>query len=177
MSCDEKIAVACHRPCGPFVSSAKEGRMQQSSPRSRLRPALGLALGLAHIGLGLWLVIAPLSFYSTYPGVVETGPFNPHFVRDIGCAYLVSGGAVIAFALDLRARAAVLAGGAFLALHALVHLWDAAAGRETLGQLLRDLPSVALPALLVLWLALHPSRSRQEKRYVEMADPAAHRRL
>lgn len=141
-----------------------------------MRLALAWVIGIALAANGLVMLAAPRAWYGLVPGVPGTGPFNPHFVRDIGCAYLASGGAVLAFALDRRARAAALAGGAFLGLHALVHLWDAAAGRETLGQLLRDLPSVALPALLVLWLAF-PSRSRQEKRYGDMADPAAHRCL
>ncbi len=31
----------------------------------------------------------PLAWYDAVPGVPLTGPFNPHFVRDIGMAYLV----------------------------------------------------------------------------------------
>ena len=38
--------------------------------------------------------------------------------------------------IEPRARAAAQAGAAFLALHALIHLWDAAAGREHAHQLL-----------------------------------------
>mgnify|MGYP005810620425 CR=1 FL=1 len=138
--------------------------MPQSSPRSRLRLALGLALGLAHIGLGLWLVIAPLSFYSTYPGVVETGPFNPHFLRDIGCAFVIAGLGLAWFAFDSRARAAALMGAAFLALHALMHGLDGLAGRESPAHLAHDLPllgAIALAALWVAWpqgAALEPAR-------------------
>ena len=48
-----------------------------------------LALILA--GNGVMMLLAPLPWYDAVPGVVATGPFNPHFVRDIGAAYLVAG--------------------------------------------------------------------------------------
>ena len=48
---------------------------------------------------------------------------------------------------------ATLAGGVFLTLHALVHVWDTLAARESLHQLLLDIPAVAIPAPVVLWLA------------------------
>jgi len=44
-------------------------------------------------------------------------------------------------------RRAAQAGALFLALHAVVHLWDAAAGRA--HQLFIDAPTVFLPAILV----------------------------
>ena len=50
--------------------------------------------GLAMLGAGsLW--------YETVPGVSETGPFNPHFVQDIGVAFLVAGLALAARAWRL----------------------------------------------------------------------------
>ena len=138
--------------------------MPQSSLRAPVRRALGLALGLAHIGLGLWLVIAPLSFYWAYPGVAETGPFNAHFMRDIGCAFLVAGMGLAWFAVDRRARAAALMGAAFLALHALMHMLDGLTGRESPAHLVHDLPlliGIALAAFWVAWpqgMSLEPAR-------------------
>ena len=49
---------------------------------------LALALGvndLAMLFAGLW-------WYGVVPGVTASGPFNSHFVRDIGAAYLVTAG-------------------------------------------------------------------------------------
>ena len=41
------------------------------------------------------LAAGPL-WYETVPGVPDTGPFNPHFVQDIGVAFLVAGLALAA---------------------------------------------------------------------------------
>ena len=106
-----------------------------------------------------------------------TGPLNPHFVRDIGCAYLIAGATLAAFAVDARARPAALAGAAFLALHAFVHLWDLASGRESLHHFLGDLPTVFLPPALALWLAWPTVNLEKEKHHAEMAGSTAHRRV
>ena len=114
---------------------------------------LGLGLGAN----GFWMLISPENWYRTIPGVTGTGPANLHFIRDIGCAYVVVG--LSLFWLASRARQgwpAALAGGVFLTLHALVHLWDAGAGRESGHQFIADVPAVVLPAFLVMslvWLA------------------------
>lgn len=111
-----------------------------------------LALGLG--GNGLFMLLAPEAWYHTLPTVPATGPFNAHFVRDIGAAYLVAGGALAWLALGRAGgSAAALTGGAFLGLHALVHLWDAAAGRASLAHLAQDFALVILVPALVLWLA------------------------
>lgn len=99
------------------------------------------------------MLVAPGPWYAAVPGVTHTGPFNQHFVRDIGCAYLVSGGALIWLARDVRAWPAAMLAGLFLGLHAGTHVWDALAGREELTQLIVDLPDVFLPPVLVLWLS------------------------
>ena len=110
---------------------------------------LGFGLALN----GIMMLAAPAPWYMAVPGVPETGPFNPHFVRDIGAAYLAAGGSLLWFAARPAARAAAQAGAAFLALHALIHVWDAAAGREHSHQLLTDLFAVFLPAVLAIWIA------------------------
>lgn len=119
--------------------------------------SLGLTMNAA------WMLASPASFYAAAPGVAETGPLNVHFVRDIGCAYLVAalGFATLA-AAGSRARPAALAGAAFLSFHALVHVWDLASGREAAHHLLGDLPALALPALVGLWLSVPRSPARRE---------------
>jgi len=133
-------------------------------------------VGLTLAANGVVMLALPETWYHLIPNIADTGPFNPHFVRDIGCAYLVAGGGFIWFSIDRGARPAALAGSAFLALHALVHLWDAMAGREGFIHLLEDVPTVILPGLLVFIFARGCSRSK-ENDDAEMADAAANRRL
>ncbi|MDP1872919.1 hypothetical protein [Phenylobacterium sp.] len=102
---------------------------------------------------------APFDWYEAVPGVVKTGPFNGHFVRDIGAAYLVC---AVALAVSVwkpsKAWPALLAAGGFLSLHAGIHLLDTICGRASLGDLARDLPGVFLPALLTVGLGLRAAR-------------------
>ena len=121
-----------------------------------MRLAVAWILGLGLLANGLTMLGVPNAWYGLVPGVGQTGPFNPHFVRDIGVAYLVAGGTLVWFALDRNARPAAQAAAAFLALHALVHLWDVAAGREHVHQLLADLPTVFGPPALAAWIAWPP---------------------
>lgn len=114
-----------------------------------------LCAGLAANACAMLLV--PRLWYIHLPGVADTGPYNAHFVRDIGCAFLVA-------ALGLAWRAwrphtgwpAALAGAGFLLLHGGVHVAETLAGLCGWGSLLRDAPLVLLPALLALALALPP---------------------
>lgn len=144
-----------------------------------MRTVLALAIGML-LGInGLAMLVVPAGWYALVPGVTETGPLNHHFVRDIGAAYLVAAAALAWFALDARARAAALAGGAFLALHAAVHVGEAFADGHP-AHLLRDLAGVLLPPALVLWLAWPRRRadnSRRSNRHEKLADAAFDRRL
>jgi hypothetical protein len=72
-------------------------------------------------------------------------------------------------------------GAAFLALHAAVHLWDAAAGREHVHQLLIDLPPVFLPPVLAIWIVWRPlgrgPTANKGAEHDQMASAAAARRV
>jgi|SRR5579862_1323475 len=118
-----------------------------------MRRGLILLLGLGLFANGSWMLVLPESWYDLVPGVINTGPANLHFIRDIGCAYLMAGGSLLWMCKSPRAWPAAFAGGMFLALHALVHVWDTISGREQLHQMMRDMPAVVLPAIAVLWLA------------------------
>ncbi|HEX7970033.1 MAG TPA: hypothetical protein VF502_17545, partial [Stellaceae bacterium] len=59
----------------------------------------------------------------------------------------------------------------------LIHLWDVAAGRESLVHFLEDVPTVVVPGLLILKLARPRSRFPKEDAYAQMADAAADRRV
>lgn len=117
--------------------------------RRLLVPTVGTLLAVN----GLWMVATPFHWYAHVPGVTATGPANAHFIRDVGCAYLAAALALLWFAVaPKRSWPAVLAGGAFLFLHASIHVWDTLAGREHPHRLLAEIPTVVLPALLTLWL-------------------------
>lgn len=81
-----------------------------------------IALGLFHIGNGIWMLLAPMNWYATIPGVSGTGPINHHFVADIGLAFLASG-AGLAVGAGKRMAAYALAGAIWPGLHALLHVW------------------------------------------------------
>ena len=53
-----------------------------------MRALLRWALPVLLAANGLFMLLAPHAWYPAVPGVTETGPYNPHFVRDIGAAYL-----------------------------------------------------------------------------------------
>jgi hypothetical protein len=82
------------------------------------------ALGALQIVNGLAMLVMPASWYAGVPGVAMTGPFNPHFVRDIGFAFLASG-AGLALGARKGRDAAVLAGAGAVwpALHGLFHVY------------------------------------------------------
>jgi uncharacterized protein YjeT (DUF2065 family) len=127
-----------------------------------MKNALASILGLGLASNGVWMLARPASWYLAIPGVTETGPANMHFIRDIGCAYLVAGlGLLWLVARPAVGWPAAFAGGGFLALHAIVHAWDAAAGREQLAALKADLPTVFLPAAVALWLAWPRGRGQE----------------
>ncbi len=109
-------------------------------------------IGALTLGNGIAMLIDGPQWYATVPGVTETGPFNPHFVADIGAAFLIAGIALAARAWRPKYWPAALAGAGFLAAHALIHVFGILgghshhAGFETL--------SVILPSALALWASL-----------------------
>jgi|KBSSwiStaDraftv2_1062776.scaffolds.fasta_scaffold91390_5 hypothetical protein len=105
----------------------------------------------------------PFWWYGMVPGAAATGPFNPHFVRDVGAAYLVTAAGLAAFAWNPRqAWPALAAGAAFLTLHAGIHVFDALCGARPLADTLRDAPGVHLTALIALvLLARSPAFERR----------------
>ena len=80
-----------------------------------MRGLVAWVLGIGLAANGLIMLAAPADWYAMVPGVAGTGPFNAHFVRDIGAAYLVAGATLPWFAVNRAARPAALAGAAFLA--------------------------------------------------------------
>jgi len=102
---------------------------------------------------GCLMLFGPEGWYRSVDRIMATGPFNAHFVRDIGCAYLASAAGVFHFAVaGSQGRPAAWVGAGFLAMHGLVHVWDVAAGRMPFDHLLKDAIGVLLLPVLIVWL-------------------------
>lgn len=111
-------------------------------------------LGLLFAANGLAMLIVPDTWFHQVPGVTATGPFNPHFVRDVGAAYLLTGLAFLALLrAPVAARPYALAGIVFLLAHAFIHLVEAVLGLQSLAHLLGDVPAVFAVPLLGLYAA------------------------
>ena len=105
---------------------------------------------------GAWMLLFPLSWYTDLPAAVpNTGPFNQHFVRDLGVVFLLIGFAFGWAALNInRSRPVHLTITAFFTGHALIHLADIISGRLPHSHWLIDTPGVFLPAMLMILLAV-----------------------
>jgi hypothetical protein len=112
-------------------------------------------LGLAFAANGAFMLVAPLGWYDAVPGVPTTGPFNAHFVRDIGCIYLVAAGAAAWFAWrPAQGWPALVAAAGWLTAHAAVHVYDASCGSTPLADFQRDFVGVYLFAAIPLLIAI-----------------------
>ena len=130
---------------------------------------LGIAvlLGVALIANGVFMLVAPADWYMAVPGVTSTGPFNQHFLRDIGLIFLLLGGAFLVGAAQPHLRVVLWAAASiWLTGHALFHFWEVAVGICSPSVIPRDFPAVTLPAIigiaLTFW-AIHQSRGRGAK--------------
>lgn len=86
---------------------------------------IAVALGFGLAAITAVMIADPARWYATFPGVAGSGPFNAHFVRDLGCAFLVAAGCYLAAAARPAAGTGLIeAATAFLTLHAIVHLFE-----------------------------------------------------
>ena len=81
-----------------------------------------LIAGLYYATTGIFLFMAPRAFYETTPGVAMMGPFNSHFIRDAGIAFLASGLGLAYGARRARSDVAIFTLGWPLG-HAVFHIW------------------------------------------------------
>ena len=111
-----------------------------------------LLLGIGMLANSLWMLAGPMHWYRELPAAVpDTGPFNAHFVRDIGCAFLTVGAALLwaAFAPAQRMPLTAIAA-LFLGAHALLHVYDTTRGALDATHWGLDVLGVYAPALLLL---------------------------
>jgi len=128
-----------------------------------------LVVGLVSIANALWMLAGPMHWYTDLPAAVpDTGPFNPHFVRDIGCAFLATGVALVWAFFSPRFRLPLVTIGAlFLFAHALLHAYDTLTGALGHNHWMLDLPGVYLPGILVPLIALRLARFDRIPRILE----------
>ena len=126
-----------------------------SRTRRDLMAWLLAAVALATAANALWMLVDPARWYAELPaGVPDTGPYNEHFVRDIGCAFATMALALAWAAGRPRWRAPLLALVAvFLSAHAALHVFDTLRGFLETDHWLLDLPGVYAPAALTAVLA------------------------
>ena len=119
--------------------------------------------GLGNVGNGLWMLADPFGWYMGLPAAVpDFGPYNEHFVRDIGCTFSTLGVLLLsAAAIPAMALPALVATTLFSAMHALVHVWDTARGFVAPAHWTIDFPGVYAPTLLLLALTLLYARGRR----------------
>jgi peptidoglycan/LPS O-acetylase OafA/YrhL len=117
-----------------------------------MKRALASLVGLVSAINGLLMLLDGEGWYGRIPGVPETGPYNAHFVEDIGIAFLVAGLALVAAAWRPRYWPASAAAAAFLAGHALLHLAGLFTGHSHHAGF--DLMAIILPAALAVYAAI-----------------------
>lgn len=101
---------------------------------------------------GLAMIVVPELWYLYTPGAAETGPFNTHFVRDIGIAFTASAaGLWYAFsnreAPDLPLAWLAIA---FLAGHSLLHQIEMLGMNMPALAVVRDFTFIVLPILIAV---------------------------
>lgn len=121
-----------------------------------------VVLGILAVANGLFMLVSPAAWYFAVPGVTTTGPFNQHFLRDIGLIFLFIGIAFVIGAARPQYRVALWAAATlWLWSHALFHFWEVAVGICGPSALVRDFAAVTLPAIigtaLTLWACRRPS--------------------
>ena len=114
-------------------------------------------LGIGALANGAWMQLDAQGWFASV--AADVAPFNVHFVRDVGAAYLASGAALVAAALRPAWRVPLVATAlVFHGLHALGHVRETASGELASSHWVADLPGVHLPALLMLALLVACAR-------------------
>ena len=108
-------------------------------------------LGIGSALNGVWMLLDAAGWFARIAS--DVAPFNVHFVRDVGAAYLATGAALLGAAFRPAWRIPLVATAAiFHGLHALGHLRETASGELASLHWVEDLPAIHLPALVLLAL-------------------------
>jgi hypothetical protein len=128
--------------------------------KERIMVVAALLLGAVMVANATWQLTAPEGWYWAIPGVPARGPFNQHFVRDLGVIYALSGAGLILGALHPAQRFGYWwAPTVWLVGHALLHFWEVLVGICGPSSLVEDFAGVTLPALTTLVLLAYARRA------------------
>jgi hypothetical protein len=123
--------------------------------------------GLMSLGNGIYMLVAPGHWFHEMPaGIPDTGPMNPHFVRDVGVVYALAGGGLLWAAFNVaQAYPVYLMVTLFYLGHALLHVFDIIAGHLPAAHWGVDFMGVFFPAIVLCaiavpkaWHKLNPTR-------------------
>jgi hypothetical protein len=112
---------------------------------------------------GGWMLVYPESWYSDLPAAVpDTGPYNGHFIRDVGVVFVLIalGFGWCAWHPD-RSLPVVIVIALFFVGHALVHAIDLVSGRLPHSHWKTDAPAVFLPAIILTLITIFLFRQRK----------------
>ncbi|MYM63042.1 hypothetical protein [Pseudomaricurvus sp. HS19] len=127
-----------------------------------LRRSIAVFIGLMTAANGLLMMADGQRWYASTPGVPASGPYNSHFVVDIGAAFLVAGLGLLFRGWRQQYWPAAAAGSGFLLLHAAIH------GLELLHS--PDAPATTLVLTLIavaaIWASLPHGRGLKGGAYV-----------
>lgn len=112
---------------------------------------LSALLGAFNLGNGLFAALLPGTWFLQAPGAADTGPFNPHFVTDVGLGFTAAGMAFLAFAWRPRYRLLALGASGFVVFHALFHLTNLASGHHTYAGVDLVIALLAFAGLALCW--------------------------
>lgn len=118
-----------------------------------MRRILLWLLAAFHAASGLTMLLAGSFWWAHVPGVTETGHYNPHFVADVGLAFIASGAGLALGAVRRDWRTAAWAGALFPILHAGLHLGEMFQSGVQ-ASWISDAVAIHLPAALGAWAAL-----------------------
>jgi hypothetical protein len=118
------------------------------------------ALVVFYLLTGLYIALLPADFYLNAPGAQATGPYNMHFIRDVGFAFLTSSVA-IGYGVYSGSKPVMVFGALWLLMHGLFHLalW-AIHGMQLDSAAIVDAVVVWIPAIAVFALSLRYRVSR-----------------
>jgi hypothetical protein len=101
---------------------------------------------------GFWMLFFPHHWYANLPADVSAyGPFNEHFVRDVGLAFFGSGVALGWAAISpLQRKTWLIAGVSFLLGHAVIHAVSQFTGVGPHHVLQKEIAMIYVPAMLLI---------------------------
>lgn len=110
-----------------------------------------LFLTIGNLINGVWMLLAPNHWYFNLPGrVPDFGPMNEHFVRDLGCVFVLIAIVSLRGAFESAWRKNALFIIQFwLVSHAFIHLLDTLRGLVSMEHLYMDIPLCYAPPVLV----------------------------